>query len=226
MITARKILSKLFLESVRIDYTEDYYAIMGFDIEPGEPLPTQDEIKRAYRELAKGFHPDYNPGDKESEELFKEVSLAYEVLGNPKLRADYDKNRRWSTPSYRSQTSPSPVYPDSFYWESSDYWCSWKERAGIVDIQCVLALLDDFPMRLVVTLPGNLRVRCDYLGRSSRFKWEELGSKAEKDGIQSLGITLRNLETRSSAREWKIFPPVRDPNAHQYLVFVMRDKRR
>lgn len=52
---------------------------------------TAEEIKSAYRALAKKFHPDTNPGDKKAEEKFKEISAAYEVLGDPKKRATYDK---------------------------------------------------------------------------------------------------------------------------------------
>ncbi len=50
-----------------------------------------DEIKKAYRKLAKKLHPDVNPGDKKSEERFKEVSSAFDILGDPKKRALYDE---------------------------------------------------------------------------------------------------------------------------------------
>lgn len=50
-----------------------------------------DEVKRAYRRLAKRYHPDRNPGDKQAAERFKEVQAAYEVLGDPKRRAEYDR---------------------------------------------------------------------------------------------------------------------------------------
>jgi curved DNA-binding protein CbpA len=45
---------------------------------------TAEEIKKAYRKLAKKLHPDMNPGDKKSEERFKEVSAAFEIVGDPK----------------------------------------------------------------------------------------------------------------------------------------------
>lgn len=49
-----------------------------------------DEIKKAYRELAKQFHPDKNPGNKSAEEKFKEISSAYETLSDAQKRAAYD----------------------------------------------------------------------------------------------------------------------------------------
>jgi molecular chaperone DnaJ len=65
---------------------KDPYATLG--VERGA---SADEIKKAYRKLAKKLHPDVNPGDKKSEERFKEVSSAFEVLGDSKRRALYDE---------------------------------------------------------------------------------------------------------------------------------------
>lgn len=63
----------------------DYYATLGVD-----RGATQDEIKRAYRKLARQYHPDTNPHDPTAEERFKEVSEAYEVLNDPARRERYD----------------------------------------------------------------------------------------------------------------------------------------
>lgn len=52
---------------------------------------TQEEIKRTYRRLAKQYHPDRNPGDKGAEARFKEVQAAYEVLGDPERRSQFDR---------------------------------------------------------------------------------------------------------------------------------------
>ena len=64
----------------------DYYEVLGL-----QKGCTEDEIKKAYRALAKKYHPDLNPDDKTAEEKFKEVGEAYEVLSNPEKRARYDQ---------------------------------------------------------------------------------------------------------------------------------------
>ncbi len=65
---------------------KDYYKTLGVS-----KNATQDEIKKAYRKLAIKYHPDKNKGDKAKEEKFKEISEAYEVLGDPEKRKKYDK---------------------------------------------------------------------------------------------------------------------------------------
>ena len=65
---------------------KDYYKILGVD-----KSTEAKKIKKAYRELARKYHPDTNPGDKTSEEKFKEVSEAYEVLSDPEKRKRYDE---------------------------------------------------------------------------------------------------------------------------------------
>ncbi len=65
---------------------EDPYAVLGVKREA-----SQDEIRSAYRSLAKKLHPDLNPGDKQAEEKFKEVSVAYDLLGDAEKRARFDR---------------------------------------------------------------------------------------------------------------------------------------
>ncbi|MBQ2851977.1 MAG: DnaJ domain-containing protein, partial [Bacteroidales bacterium] len=68
-----------------MDY-KDYYKVLGV-----ERSASQDEIKKAYRKLAVKYHPDKNPDDKVAEEKFKEISEAYQVLGNADTRKKYDE---------------------------------------------------------------------------------------------------------------------------------------
>ena len=63
----------------------DYYKALGVD-----KKASADEIKKAYRKLARRYHPDRNPDDKRAEERFKEISQAYDVLGDPEKRKQYD----------------------------------------------------------------------------------------------------------------------------------------
>src|SRR5579875_1357691 len=91
---------------------KDYYKVLGVSKEA-----STDDVKKAFRKLARKYHPDVNPGDKKAEEKFKEINEAYEVLSDPEKRKKYDTlgpnwqeqfgpqfNRRTYTRTYR--TSP------------------------------------------------------------------------------------------------------------------------
>lgn len=75
----------------------------------------QAEIKSAYRKLAKKYHPDLNPGDAEIERRFKEVSAAYDVLGDAEKRAKYDRGEMDQDGRDRS---------------GSGFWRNWNRRGG------------------------------------------------------------------------------------------------
>jgi molecular chaperone DnaJ len=65
---------------------KDPYEVLGVDRDA-----SPDDIKKAYRRLALQYHPDRNPGDRDAEERFKDISIAYEVLNNPEKRSNFDR---------------------------------------------------------------------------------------------------------------------------------------
>jgi len=65
---------------------QDYYEVLGVP-----RTATEDDIKKAYRKLARKFHPDVNPGDTTAEEQFKDIGEAYAVLSDPDKRKRYDQ---------------------------------------------------------------------------------------------------------------------------------------
>src|SRR5215207_8354000 len=69
--------------------TKDFYAVLGIS-----SSATGDEIKKQYRKLASKHHPDKNPNDAKAAERFKEISEAYQVLGDAEKRKQYDDMRR------------------------------------------------------------------------------------------------------------------------------------
>src|SRR5437879_12857196 len=70
--------------------TKDYYQVLGVP-----ETATVDEIKRAFRRLAKQHHPDRNPGKPQAAERFKEINEAHDVLSDPAKRKQYDQLRRY-----------------------------------------------------------------------------------------------------------------------------------
>ncbi|MFN2614960.1 MAG: DnaJ C-terminal domain-containing protein [Actinomycetota bacterium] len=76
-------------------FEKDFYKVLGV----GEKA-SADEIKRAYKKLARQYHPDKNPGDKVAEEKMKDISEAYDVLSDQKKRDEYDQMRRLAQSGY------------------------------------------------------------------------------------------------------------------------------
>ena len=72
---------------------KDFYKILGV----AEDVSDKD-LTKAYRALARKYHPDANPNDSTAEDRFKEVSEAYDVLGDPERRKEYDELRRYGIP--------------------------------------------------------------------------------------------------------------------------------
>ncbi len=76
-------------------FDKDYYQVLGVP-----KNASAAEIKKTYRKLAQQFHPDANPGNKDAEERFKEISGAYDVLGDDEKRTSYDKVREMAASGY------------------------------------------------------------------------------------------------------------------------------
>jgi len=91
----------------------DYYETLGVSRSASE-----DEVKKAYRKLARKYHPDLNPNDKQAEEKFKEVQEAYEVLGDKEKRSRYDQlGPNWKggsdftpPPNWQTEFDPSEIF--------------------------------------------------------------------------------------------------------------------
>lgn len=89
--------------------TKDFYAALGV-----RKSATQDDIKKAYRKLARKYHPDQNQGDKSAEEKFKEISEAYQVLSNEDDRKQYDAIRAMSAGGARFSAGSGAGGTDGF----------------------------------------------------------------------------------------------------------------
>lgn len=90
--------------------SQDLYEVLGVG-----RSASQDEIKRAYRELARKYHPDKNPGDTAAEEIFKNAAEAYRVLGDAALRANYDRyGRAGNGARPAEEEAPGDVFNEIF----------------------------------------------------------------------------------------------------------------
>ncbi len=90
---------------------KDPYSILGV-----AKTATQDEIKNAYRALAKKNHPDLNPGNKEKEARFKEAAAAYDLIGNPEARAKFDRGE--TEESFQGAGAGAGARGGPFYYET------------------------------------------------------------------------------------------------------------
>ncbi len=123
---------------------KDYYKILGVN-----ENATEDEIKKAFRKLAKQYHPDMNPGDKSAEAKFKEINEAHEVLSNKEKRAKYDQMRKYSSSGFdfssfgRGQGSP---YESNFDFSDlfSDIFSGRKRTGFTSDISSIFDMFFDF----------------------------------------------------------------------------------
>ncbi len=95
---------------------KDYYAILGVS-----KTATPEEIKRAYRKLARQYHPDLNPGDQAAEAKFKEINEAQEVLSDPEKRQKYDEYGQYWQQAAERGTTPRNAAADPAGFDFDQY---------------------------------------------------------------------------------------------------------
>jgi hypothetical protein len=134
--------------------TKDLYKLLGVPREA-----TQDDIRKAHRELVRRYHPDANPGDHSSEEHFKEVQRAYDVLSDPEKRREYDK--RLNTSARRSPGKPR---------ERAGTKTGGEGAAPSADLSDLLRKLTDFSSeRSSAHKEGSFQLRGEEVARLAKL---------------------------------------------------------
>ncbi|GBO56182.1 DnaJ-class molecular chaperone CbpA [Pseudanabaena sp. lw0831] len=96
---------------------KDYYSILGVN-----KTATPEEIKRAYRKIARKHHPDLNPDDKDAEAKFKDLNEANEVLSDPEKREKYDRfGQQWNQPNYNEAPPPKETDAGNNFEQYGDF---------------------------------------------------------------------------------------------------------
>ncbi len=107
----------------------DYYEILGVS-----KSASDDEIKKAYRKLAVKYHPDKNPGNKEAEEKFKEISEAHEVLSDKQKRARYDQFGHAGVGGAAGAAGGNPFQNGNFNFNGQNFNFDFGGGGGLDDI--------------------------------------------------------------------------------------------
>jgi molecular chaperone DnaJ len=97
-------------------FDKDYYQVLGVP-----KNASQADIKKAYRKLAQQFHPDANPGNKDAEERFKEISAANDVLSDEEKRVSYDRVREMGAAGYGQGAPGASGGPGGVRYETADF---------------------------------------------------------------------------------------------------------
>jgi DnaJ-class molecular chaperone len=117
----------------------DPYEVLGLSKSAGE-----EDIRKAFRKLAKQYHPDLNPGDPEAEKRFKDISAAHEFLTNPDLRAAYDRGEIDASGTPRAERSFYRDYAEGTAGRKYDFRGGFGEGLGGEDFEDVLSRMFGF----------------------------------------------------------------------------------
>ncbi|NCJ08148.1 DnaJ domain-containing protein [Synechococcales cyanobacterium C] len=164
----------------------NYYDILG--VAKGA---TNDEVKQAYRRLARQYHPDLNPGDKAAEDRFKDIGEAYEVLSDVTKRAQYDRfGQYWNQNGFQESAAAKPR--------------GWGERAAVAAEELDFGKFSDF-QDFLDQLLGRRKVNGASRGRpSSRFGTDssrKVGGRAvRRDAEARLQLPLEKAFTGGRER--------------------------
>ncbi|WP_352404978.1 J domain-containing protein [Sporanaerobacter acetigenes] len=156
----------------------DYYKILGVD-----KSATQDEIKSAYRKLAKKYHPDLNNGDEKAQEKFKDINEAYEVLGDEQKRKKYDAFGSGYNFSNGQNFDPSQFGFDDFGKGFTYTYTTGGDFGGFSDFFNMFFGGGDFQNQ---SFKGNGFNIGDLFGKGRRESHEERARKLESE----INITL------------------------------------
>ncbi|MCX8053289.1 MAG: J domain-containing protein [Armatimonadetes bacterium] len=131
---------------------KDYYKILGVDRNA-----TEKEIKAAFRRLARKYHPDVNPGNKEAEEKFKEISEAHEVLSDKEKRKRYDQfGQYWEQMGQQGAQTGAPPGWEGFVFDFGDFQSS-RTRGERIDLGGESGFSDFFEMLFGEAARGGTR---------------------------------------------------------------------
>lgn len=158
----------------------DYYKILGI-----ERSATQDDVKKAYKKLARKYHPDLNPNDPDAHRKFQEINEAHEVLGDPEKRKKYDQyGENWKhADEFESQRQQYRSYQDGQ--EGYTYWTESSDGSGF----------SDFFEQLFGGMGGKKSQRSRYVFRGEDYTTELQVSLADaaKTHKQIITVNGKNL---------------------------------
>jgi len=179
---------------------------------------SQDEIKKAYRTLVKQFHPDLNPGNKKAEEKFKEISFAYDLIGNASDRKKFDESevqnkteKEWNQYKGRRTTGPqserySQSFNDIFGGEDifEDFFRSNQEKNRLKEkqerethYQMAVSFRESvIGAEKIITLPSNKKLKIKIppgIVNGTKLRFKNLGDQAVADARGETFIEI-NIE--------------------------------